>query len=247
MSSIKRFVAVADSHGHLIDNVTRKALLDFVSDYKPSIRLHLGDMFDFSPLRKGASEEERAQSLEEDYLAAEDFLADYFKGGKHNVALFGNHDARLFELEHSSNGVLRDYAKANTSRVLKILGQHKAATLPYDSRKGIYRLGDLNCLHGYFAGKSAAINHARVYGNCIYGHTHTIESAAVENLEQPSTANGIGCLCTVDMNYNSRMPNKLRQSNGWFAGVIYPNGTTSTFQVKRTGNKFLCASDFKIY
>ena len=243
----KRFVIVADNHGDKIDKIASAALFDFISDFKPTIRIHLGDNWNFDSLRKGASDEEKAMSLDRDFTAGEDFLDRYFSRADKKVLLLGNHDQRLYDLANNNLGIVRDYANDKVSKLNKIFRSHKAKVLPYDSRLGVFPLGDLNCLHGYYAGKGAATKHAMVYGNCAYGHTHNVECASVEDINGPRVAHGIGSLCQIDMPYNSRMPNKLRQSNGWLAGYLYADGTTSTFQVTRNGNRFLCPTAFKVY
>lgn len=247
MAKPTRFVAVADSHGDMIDEVTKDALLDFIEDYKPQIRLHLGDAFDFRNLRKGASDEEKAQTLENDWKMGEEFLREYYSGGTRNVFLYGNHDDRIFQLAGSSVGVLRDYANDGVKRLKQIFKDCDAKTLPYDSRLGVFKLGKLKAVHGYFCGKNSAARHGAVYGNVIYGHVHTIETSPVETLTGPEEARGIGCLATINMDYNSRSANKLRHNNGWCYGVINENGTYSIFQTARVGNDFLCATKFARY
>ena len=59
----ERFIAVADNHGEEIDQLVAEAVLNFINDYRPTIRIHLGDAFDLKNLRKGASDEEKMASL----------------------------------------------------------------------------------------------------------------------------------------------------------------------------------------
>ena len=247
MANQTRFVIVADSHGDNIDEVAKNAVLDFIKDYRPTIRLHLGDAFDFRNLRKGASDDEKAETLEDDWQMGEEFLRQFYQGGKRNVFLNGNHDDRIYQLAGSSVGVMRDYANAGVKRLNGIFKKCDAKTLPYDSRTGVYRLGRLNCVHGYYTGKTSAIKHGAAYGNVAYGHTHTIETAPVETAGGYQEARGIGCLATTDMGYNARSPSKLRHNNGWAYGVLNDDKSYHIFQTTRVGDDFLCATGFKRY
>ena len=47
----ERFVVAADSHGDQVDEETANALFAFCKDYKPTIRVHAGDAWDFRNLR----------------------------------------------------------------------------------------------------------------------------------------------------------------------------------------------------
>lgn len=243
----ERFVIASDSHGDMIDPVAEKAVLAFIKDYKPSIRIFLGDAFDFRNLRRGADDEEKADSLQDDWDMGSDFLRRYFSGGKTNHFLRGNHDERLFDLQGSATGIMRDYAKDAVDRFNQLIKRCDAKMLPYDSRLGILRLGHLKCIHGYSSGKGAAAVHARVYRHCIFGHTHTIEAYPVETDEGQKEARGIGALCHIDMPYNARQTNKLRHNNGWAYGVMFEDGTYQIWQTTRIGNNFYAAHEVKAY
>jgi len=247
MIKSERFVIAADNHGDMIDPVTEKALFNFMKDFKPTIRIHLGDNFDFRNLRKGASDDEKAQSLKDDWNSGEDFVRRFYDGGKHNVFLRGNHDERLFDLANTTIGVMRDYAHDNIERFNSIFSKAKADVLPYDSRHGVYELGNIKCIHGYFAGKTAVQRHAAVYGNCVFGHIHSIDSCAVERHDEPGESRSIGALCKVDMEYNKKMPSHLRHNNGWVAGTLYSDNTYALFQTTRVGDNFTCSTSFKRY
>lgn len=247
MTRSTRFTVCSDSHGTEIDQVASAALLDFISDFKPQIRIHLGDIWNLDSLRKGASEEDKAKSLDDDFEAGEDFLSKYYKNSRNNVALLGNHDARLYDLANSTLGVFRDYAKEKIAKIEKTFKRHRATVLPYDARLGVYKLGKLNCIHGYYAGKNAAANHAKTYGNSIFGHVHAIDQASIEGIDEPVTSRCIGAMCQIDMPYNARQPNKLRHRNGWAYGYVYPDGSYTLFQAYRVGNRFTAATSFKDY
>ena len=241
------FIICADSHGDMIDPVAEAAIMDFIKDYKPLLRIHLGDAFDFRNLRRGASDEEKGESLAQDWEQGSDFMRRFFDGGRDNRFLRGNHDERLFNLQSSATGILRDFSKDAVTRFNVLVRRCRAKMLPYDSRLGILRIGHLKCIHGYAVGKSAAAVHARVYRHCLYGHTHTIESYPVETDEGQKEARGIGALCRIDMPYNSTQTNKLRHNNGWAYGMLFPDGTYQIWQATRIGDSFYAAHEIKKY
>ena len=242
----KRFVVCSDIHGNQQDPVAVRAILDFTKDFKPEIRVINGDLYDLASLRKGASDEDRAVSLAEDWEAGNSFASKFFNGGKENHFLRGNHDERIYHLRANTNGLIRDYASDGIRALESNVRKWRARMLPYDSAHGILNLGRLKVLHGYFAGNNSAQQHARVYGNCLFGHTHSIEVNAVASLE-PSEARGIGCLCIRDMDYVSAKTGKLRWSQGWAYGFLFPDGTYQLFQARKINNKFHVATEIKSY
>jgi predicted phosphodiesterase len=243
----RRFVAVGDNHGDMIDSETESALFAFIEDFKPEVRVHLGDCFDFRALRKGASEDERRQSVSNDLVAGKKFIRDFFKGGKENHFLRGNHDERLWRLLESSNGSVVDHAKLLVADIERSLKRAGAKVLPYDSRLGVLRIGHLKFIHGYAAGIGATAKHARSYGCVIHGHTHTIEVAAVDSDDGPREARAIGALCQLDMPYNAHHLGKLRHSNGFAYGYLFENGDYQIFQARKIEGKIYAASDIKTY
>jgi len=240
----RRFVVASDNHGDMIDPVASKALFAFLDDFKPQIRVHAGDNWDFRNLRRGASDDEKAHSLEDDWQAGADFFRRFFKGGTENHFLLGNHDDRLWQYQRSATGLLRDYASDGIKRVQSLCKESKVTMLPYDSALGILKLGRLSVLHGYHAGIGAARHHANIYGNCLFGHVHTDESAPVASLE-PAEARSIPCLCIRDMDYINAKTGKLRWSQGWVFGLLFDDGTYHLERTRGINGRFTYATDFK--
>jgi len=241
----RRFVVASDSHGDQIDATTETALLSFIADFKPQIRIHAGDVFDFRNLRRGASDDEKAHSLEDDWQAGSDFMRRFFDGGRENHFLRGNHDERLWNFAHSATGLLRDYAHDGIARVEKLVTKSRAKMLPYDSRLGVLKLGALKVIHGYAAGIGAARKHAIVYRNCLFGHTHNCDVAGAESDEGVSEARGIGACCRLDMPYNAHQTGKLRHQNAFCYGLLFEDGTYQINQAKKIDGRFYVASDFR--
>ena len=242
----QRFIVAGDNHGDQADERSVRAVLDFIADFKPTIRCHLGDAYDFRNLRKGASDDEKSASLEDDWTAGTDFLRRFFDGGKENVFLRGNHDQRMWTFAGSATGVMRDFANDGIRRIEGVVRQARARMLPYDSALGIYALGKLSVVHGYHAGVGAVRQHANVYGNCVIGHLHTVESAPVASL-LPAEARSIGCLCKRDMDYMNSKTGKLRWAQGWAYGFLFEDGTYTLYQTRKISDSFHVACDFKSY
>lgn len=219
-----------------------------MADFRPHVKVHLGDAWDLAALRMGASEAEREISIKDDFGAAETFLKRYFKGGTENYYLEGNHDrVRLETAASSRNAAIRERAQEGIDDMDRILRQCRAKTLPYDSRKGVLQLGHLRMIHGYAHGIGAVAKTARVYGNVLMGHIHTIESVPVESLCGPAECRSIGALCVLDQPYNSRQMNKLRHDQGWAYGYLHDDGTYTLFQTRRIGDTFYAAKEIEAY
>jgi len=182
----------------------------------------------------------------EDWEAGTEFLTSFFAGGKENWFLRGNHDERLWMFAHSATGLLRDYATDGIKRVEGLMRKSHAKMLPYDSALGVLDLGKLRVLHGYHTGTAACRSHANVYGNCLFGHVHSIESAAVASF-QPAEARSIGCLCQRDMDYVAAKTGKLRWGHGWAAGIFHCDGSYTLTQIRRINDTFTAPTAFKSY
>lgn len=245
----RKFIAVSDSHGDMVDPDSERAVMDFISDFRPSVRIHLGDAFDFRCLRRGASEDEKNDSLSADWEAGSEFLRKYFKGGQENYFLHGNHDSpRLERLLGSTNAALRNFAERGLQDFKSLLQRCRVKQVfPYDSRHGVLRLGHLKCIHGYATGVGAGGKHARAYGNVIYGHIHQVDVTAVDSDESTREARCIGALCKLDMDYNAHHIGKLRHANGFAYGYLHDDGSYTLFQAVKINGKFWAAQDLKQY
>lgn len=247
MNAPRRFVICGDNHGQEIDPIVEAAFFKWLAEWNPEIRIHSGDLFDFSPLRNGASQEDKSQSMADDYKEGMSFAKRLFAGGDTKVFLRGNHDERLWDLLYRSEGVLRDFAEQKTKEIESTFRSWGVKMLPYDARLGVFKIGKLQVIHGYKSGINATRQHATIYRSVIHGHDHSQGIVTVENLTGPALAMGTGCMCRIDMPYNARQTNKLRHQQGWVYGILYGDGTYQAFQAKRVGNHFHLATDAKTF
>lgn len=239
--SFKRFVAVGDNHGDLIHKQDCKAFLSFVASYKPHYRIHLGDNYDFRNLRRGADPREEGDDMEPDLTAGGIFL-DQFKP---THFLCGNHDHRLWKACDDARGLVRQYAKDGVAHIRKILGA-ACDFRPYHFRAGVLTIGDLNLLHGYHCGENATMQHARIYGRCIFGHLHRNDSAMARRMDEAEAVCVGGLGDHERMTYADARTATLAWGRGWAYGVINERtGKSATWTAKKIGTKWLLPETIK--
>lgn len=237
--SFQRFTAAFDIHGDKQDPGAVNALLKFCDIWKPTIRVHGGDNWDFRPLRKKACEDERRESMATDFRAGVKFLTHY----RPTHFVRGNHDERLWELAQSDHGVESDYAINAVGEIEALMKQLRCEMLPYHKSKGVLRIGHLKIMHGFYCGKYASSNHAVTYGSVLFGHTHVIDEMAIPGLER-RVARNCGCLCDLDMEYAARKPNTLRQAHGFAYGVVDSRtGFFHVWQAESVSGKWILPTD----
>lgn len=236
----QRFVIVGDTHGDMQDAPAVGAMFDFMKAWKPAIRVHLGDCFDFRALRRKASEEERRDGLGADIDAGLSFLRRF----RPTHFLRGNHDERLWDLLASDDHKMRDLAQTVADDIVDALGDAKM--LPYQKRDGVLTLGHLRIVHGYHTGVTAARQAAMVYGSVVMGHIHAIDEYAIPGLE-PRVGKAIGCLCKLDMDYNRAQAMTLRQSHGFAYGLLMGNGTYHVWQAYPINGVWVFPSEMRVY
>lgn len=221
---MKSFVFASDLHGDKQNHQAVEGLLEFVKEFKPDVRIFGGDLFDFSPLMRGADVAEKNASMEADVEAGMEFLdafsPDYF--------LLGNHDDRLWQTaEKHSVGIIRDTAKMGIKDIKAKCRSIKCKMLPYDVDRGILELGKIRFCHGYFHGITATKRHAETFGASgglvIHGHIHSIQ---MYSIPRAGGCAGIsaGCLATTAMDWNRAKVNRLAHECGWVYGYYSKTG-----------------------
>ena len=74
MSNWFKFQAGFDVHGDQQSKRACGVFFDFADVWRPDYRVMGGDLFDFRPLRKKASEDEKRESMRGDFEAGMEFL-----------------------------------------------------------------------------------------------------------------------------------------------------------------------------
>jgi hypothetical protein len=213
--SWKRFIAGGDVHGDQQCPESNDVFFKFCDIWKPHIRICAGDVYDLRPLRHGASEDERHESMVADFTAGtawlKRFRPDYF--------LLGNHDARLWELRDHGKGVEADYAARGCSEIETLCDRMRCKMLPYDVRDGILKIGHAKFLHGFYTGMYAARQHAATFGSCMFWHVHYNDEHSIPGLER-RVGRACAALCKLNMKYLQRKPGSLKHANGFAYGII---------------------------
>lgn len=239
----RRFVAATDIHGDKQDADSVNALWRFMEHWKPELKFCLGDVWDFRPLRNGAGPEERSESMQEDYESGLRFIERFFDGDGEKYLNLGNHDYRLWDWAETRRGVERDFAAGRVMIVEERLQQLGVKWVPYHKRHGVIKVGHLRLLHGFHCGVFAARQAAAIYGSCLMGHTHCVDEHHTPGLERRA-CRIIGALCKLDMEYNARQPNTLKQANGFAYGVINKlTGDYHVWQAESFGGEWIVPSD----
>ena len=243
---MKKFQIVSDIHGNVKDRRACNAAIAFSRQFNPDIRVIAGDLWDFAAIRKGASEDEQAISMREDFDDGKEFANAFFGEVSENVLMLGNHDIRAYDLRECTDAVKSDLGYRMVADIKALAFKHNAKLIDYDAREGVYEIGNLSVVHGFHAGMSACAAHARIYGNVVFGHIHSIESFQTPGIKQKE-ARSIGCLCDLNPSYANRKTGKLRWSHGWAYGWLHDDGTYAIFQARGVNGKFYAPTDIKEY
>lgn len=243
MSNWEPWVSCGDIHGDQQDPRANKAFFKFLDIWNPTIRVLNGDLWDFRPLRNGASADEKRESMLADYEAGNRWL-EKFKPTHFNR---GNHDERLWELAFKKKeGPLSDLALRGVSEIEEKLRKMKCAMLPYHKRK-VLQIGHLKWIHGFGGGGvNAASRHAKAYGSIIVNHFHSIQWVSIEGIEN-RVGRICGCLCYLDMDYNDRQIGSLVHRHGWPFGVINRRtGNYHCWQAENVDGQWVIPTGIKI-
>lgn len=244
MSKLKKIVVCSDTHGDQQNETAVKLFHEFCKDYKPELRLHLGDYVNAEAFRNGAGDHERRVGIKADVDRAFEFLSKF----RPTHLLDGNHDDRLPLYVRHSPGPLADYVAGTLEDLNKLTTRLKTQRLPYDKRRGVLQIGNLKALHGFFCGVNAPQMHARAFGSCIFGHTHRFSAVSVPGAHSGgrAVARGVGCLANLDMDFNSRQVDSLSQAQGWMYGVMDGQGRYWLNNAEIVEGKVAVFESFKI-
>ena len=223
------FLITTDTHGELIDKDYERRILGWIKDHKPKRIFHLGDVFDMSSIRRGASSEERSHSLSEDIhkgLAYLRKLQEASPASNLEAITWGNHDYRLFNMAESTReGLEFDYARMLRKEIEKNVAVIGCATRDYDVERGWYeiaprgsRSGPKLIGHGYAATISPARTACQHWGSTITGHVHRFDTHQNDDLGR-NESYVIACGCQIAQDYNRTHRRRLSHSVGFGWGV----------------------------
>lgn len=211
-----RWIFVSDSHGDMQDDKAVTAMFEFCKLWKPEIRIHGGDAFDFRPLRKKATDQELREGKCLDVQMGIEFLTKF----RPTHFLRGNHDERLWDLHKSDDGQKREAAIATAEQIMQALKRVGCEKVyPYSVHEGVCEIGKLRVIHGFACGVQAARQHAQTYGSVLFGHIHRIETYSIPARER-RIGRSCGCLCNLRMEYSRAQMASLAQEHGFAYGTM---------------------------
>lgn len=236
--SWKKFIVCGDSHGNLVCEDTKKKFFDFVANWKPHYRIHLGDFVDAPSLRKGCSVEERALGISDDFNAGMQFIEEY----KPHYLTLGNHDDRIWlHSTHCSDGILREHCADLASAAEKEFARLRIKWVPYHVSKYLMLPeGGPKLIHGFRATMYPAKSHFENWGPSICGHVHKPDTYIARHIDGQASYS-VACLANIDlMSYADRTPAKLAWRQGWIYGMINSKtGAWNAWHVIREGGQWI--------
>lgn len=211
----KRVMAIGCTHGELANKEILKQVLTFRKKFNPDIRFDLGDIVDTAAFRSGArGTPDESQSPEPDEFSALRWMDQY----EPTHIAWGNHDARLLDLQSSPNAIVAYAAGKLWTSLTDKARKLKAKTKDYDYEHGWFELGGAFWGHGYWFPESAVRDHAEYLGGpVVMAHLHrTIQENGRTRRDTPSFC--VGTLADVDsMKYSRRR----RATSRWRHGVVF--------------------------
>lgn len=202
----------------MVNKAALEEFWSFVAAYKPHKRIHLGDNWDTTAWRTGATSGaggDSAASVERDWAAGEDFLLAY----RPQVFFLGNHDARPFAFLNSPSALIASAAQHFVADLEKLCKKVGAEVIPYNILNGWRKLGGTAFGHGYMFNEQAARDHAEMLGcQTVIAHVHTLSQSTARFVGAPI---GYSAGCLIDpqrAEYASRRRATHRWRNGWAYG-----------------------------
>lgn len=213
----EKSIFISDTHGDLVCPNAVKVVKKFIEDWKPKHRVHLGDVWDFRSIRRGASPEERMEGISYDYTCGFELLEWY----QPQYLTMGNHDYRLWRAAgETSQGVLADLCALKAQETEEKLRKLKIKWVPYNVSSYLQLpMGGLKLIHGFRATMYPAKAHFENWGDCIFGHVHKPDSYAARHIDG-GKATAVGTLADITkMSYADFHAAKLGWRNSFHYGI----------------------------
>ena len=183
MASEILFAAISCTHAPLTDMDALEWACTRLSQIKPDVLVHLGDLHEMASASKWPSEYD--WTLADEYRFANQVLAKLRKasGAERCVFLPGNHDDNLYQVgrvKAELRGLVSwrepQYETGEWLNKELLTEWDISAKYEYCRRNGVFRIGQVTFGHGFEAAQNAdefhSINLGCPYGLYIGGHTH---------------------------------------------------------------------------
>jgi hypothetical protein len=214
-SKWERIVAIGCTHGNLVHKEVLDSALAFVDRYKPTIRVHLGDLLETTAFRSGArGTKDEGVEIAPDYAAGIDLIERY----QPTHITWGNHDVRLLDLATSPSAIVSHAAGTLWNQLVSKADEVGAKTKPYDIELGWFRIGGHYWGHGYMYNVSAVRDHAEMVGGpIVMAHIHRPEESRARTFNQdPSYC--VGTLANIRQMHYAR---RRRATMQWGHGMVF--------------------------
>jgi len=224
-----KYMAIGCTHGDLLDEAAFDVFMKHKRAYKPKHMLHLGDVFEFTALRKGATDDEKRICIDTDISWGLWCLEQIFNGIKgQRWLLRGNHCERLWQMSDGGTAIGQEFAQDRIYQIEKFLSDNDIQMKPYCSSKGIIQINDTLFCHGYGHGMHAAKDHNKAYhNNMMFCHTHRLCHHVDTGWPSPIEAINIGCMRQLLPEYASRGTSTLSWKHGYGKGEFRSDGTAT--------------------
>lgn len=223
-----KYLAWGCSHGDLLKEEVFHKLLQLKADQQPEHIIHLGDAFEFTALRKGASNDELNLSIDQDIAWGLWAMEEMFDGAKTKIYLRGNHCERLWKMAKDGTQVGKEWAQSKIDRIEDFLTEQGAIMFPYCSHKGVVEINQTLFMHGILYGMNAARDHLRAYHkDVIFVHTHRAEDVTISGWPNPLRAINAGCTRELLPEYAQRTVSTLGWANACAYGEFLKDGTAT--------------------
>jgi hypothetical protein len=226
----RRWVACSDSHGQFINRDCAAAFLRFVEDYRPHVKMHLGDWNDQTAFMGKAitapGGQEACEPIADDMAAGVEFIKEY----RPRYLWQGNHDHRPYKFLSHPNQMVRTAAQTVVADMERFAKSIRAELIPYhgvhDARSW-RTLGGTAFGHGFMHGLSACEQHVWLLrAPCVFGHTHRVDQRSARTLGG-MIGRTIGCMADIDrLTYAHASQSTAGWRNAWAYGEYSNNWCT---------------------
>jgi hypothetical protein len=234
----EKSIFISDTHGDLVCPDAVKVVKRFIEDWQPKHRCHLGDVFDFRAIRRGASPEERMEGISYDYNCGFELLEWY----QPHFLTMGNHDHRLWRAAgETSQGVLADLCAMKAQETEERLRKLRIKWVPYNVGSYLTLPGcRLKLIHGFRSRMHPARAHFAEWGDVVFGHCHKPDSHTATHIDG-GKAFACGTLADIrKMSYADHQPGKLGWRNSFLYGIHNTKtGAYELWPVIRNGKEWI--------
>ena len=182
--------------------------------FDPHFTAHLGDFVDTTGWRSGA----RNADLADDYRGDISTGLTHLEQLQPQLVFCGNHEARLWRELSNKDGRIAGLADELIRHIRKHVHQAGAEFVEYDGILQGRMLGDFLLTHGTIYNQMACRDMAEMYGNVIFGHTHTAAIQQARGMNQAMGVNVGTLTCKHAMEYAHCRRQTLAWRQAWVFG-----------------------------